>query len=757
MKINQLTLRRVAGVMAIALCVAASASARSTVKLQGRESSGFNALNHVLQKPLGNDTFPSGQHFGNNMFINIGAGASAIYDEQISGLRPGAHLSGQLGGWITPVHGIRAGINAGIHSAHKGADRAWFGGVQADYLLNISSLMRGYDPSRRFELIGALGLEYDRTRKMGVWGNQLGAAAALQFRFNVAPSMFLYLEPRMLMIGGSRFDQPYDWRRLRTEFSFNLGLGYRILRGARRAQGSVDFRQKNDDNLFFGVGAGIWDMTRNNFPSHMLRERNLQGLFYVGKMFSSASGLRISAQGGEYAMRGDNTYLAIGSLDYVLNLNSAFGGYRPREVFQLMLNVGVSAAYVRGDGRKLVPGVNVGLEGLFRLSPNWGLFIEPQLYAFRSSFAQKLKTSNAPMAAVSLGLRYTIGDFSRLSPESYEAYADAKHWFITMGVGGAKRFRGDYGSGAIGSIGFGKRFTPSSSWRLTLEGTAYPRSPRYLGLSVAADYLVSLTTPTCGYDPDRVFDLQGVLGVYAGAANYEPSIDPAFGVKAGLHADFRLSNAIDLFIEPQLLAMHCPVRGGTGWVPEARVMVGLNYKLGTPRGMRGNISETPYGDRRNFVSLSAGPNAFSGAVSTRNLNLKGAMDVAVGRWFSMVSGLRLTYGNDWLLHNRRTLNVGSLHLDYLMNLTSFYDRSASRKFHMIAMAGVGMAYCGNAHSSVGPMVTGGLQFRYNLPCNIDLHIEPAVTALPNRVLPSPGSPHRFTMLGRLMVGASYRF
>lgn len=756
-KTTYITARAAAALLAIVFAVAPVSAKKSSANLAGRPSSGFNALDHVLQKPLGNPSFPEDERgFGNHIFLGINAGGSVIGSHFSSLPKPGATLGGQLGGWITPVHGIRLSADAGIHSVHDGVKRTWFGSLRADYLMNFSALLRGYDPFRRFELIGAVGAEYQRLRQDGVWGSCYGLGASMQMRFNVAPSFYLYLEPRLAMLAGTRYDTGHNWQRMHADLSLNFGLGYRILTGRLRRLGSTDFTQINDDNLYFGAGAGLFTLARGT-----VNVKNPLAGAYVGKMFSSASGLQFSLNFGQYRPGGTlkNKYLTIGSLDYVLNLNSAFGGYRPDEVFQMTLNAGVSAAMVtRGNNDKLTPGVGVGLTGLFRLSPNWGIFIHPQVYAFKTDFYNAIGTGHAPLASVDLGLRYTIGDFSRLHPASYEEYEGAKHWFLTAGFGGAARIRGDFGPGADAYIGFGKRFTPVSSWRVSLQGDIFPRSPRSVAGTIHADYLSSITTAMLGYDPDRLFDLQMVLGVFGGAANYDGPLTKTYGITGGLQANFRLNEHLDLYVEPQILAANVPTRWNSKiWTPEARVQIGLRYKLGTPAGGLGSIYDTPYGDGRNFASISAGPSIFSGSATSSNLDMTGALDLAVGRWFSTVSGLRLVYANDWIHRHNKTHYIGSAHIDYLLNVTSLIDRSTERRFHIIGAVGGGLAFSGTSGTKAGPMAYGGVQFRYNLPANIDIHIEPGCQIWANRLIPNASSQHRFEMTGRLAVGASYRF
>lgn len=761
MKMMNKNLRAIAALLIA--CVATSASAKSTVNLTGRESSGFNALDHVLQKPLGNDTFPAGDRaFGNHIFLGVGAGVSAIGNEfDRVGIKPGLRLGGQIGGWITPVHGVRVSGDLGVLSVHNDVSRVWFGAVRADYLLNFTSLLRGYDPSRRFEMVGAVGLEYQRLRQRhGLWGNDVGIGAALQMRFNVAPSLFLFVEPRLAMMTGRRYDGVHDWRRMKADMSLNIGLGYRVLRGRARAAGSTRFVQSKDDNLFFGVEAGLWDMMRPNFPRHMFEERSWFGAAFAGKMFSSTSGLQGVLNFGEFTSTGGKfSRFSIGSLDYVLNVGNAFGGYRPRQVFQLLFNVGVSGAMVNNSsGTHLYPGVDAGLTGLFRVSPNWGVFLHPQMHLFGRDFARRINSLHAPLASLAVGVRYTIGDYTRTFTDDYATYAPDKHYFLNFAGGVTHRLRAGYGQGMDFNIGFGKRFTPVSSWRVSLDGNADPQSPHYVALALQADYLASITTSMYGYNPNRVFDLQLVVGLFGGAANYDRDIRATYGIKGGFQAGFRLNSALDLVIEPQFLAMSAPdVRSSRKWIPELRGLVGLRYKLGTPEGGRGRIADAPYGDARTFLSIAGGPSMFSGTATRKNPKVTGTFDVSLGRWFSLVSGFRLTYGSDWVERSGATRYVGSAHLDYLLNFTSLFDRSAERRFHVIGAVGGGLAFCHDSKSAFGAMTYGGVQFRYNLPHNIDIHIEPGAEFWGNRVLPDPVGSHRFVMNGRVTAGLSFRF
>ena len=51
-------------------------------------------------------------------------------------------------------------------------------------------------------------------------------------------------------------------------------------------------------------------------------------------------------------------------------------------------------------------------------------------------------------------------------------------------------------------------------------------------------------------------------------------------VRAGLQGRFRVSDNLDIFVEPQGLLLKSPTITGSTISPQVRVMAGLSYKLG---------------------------------------------------------------------------------------------------------------------------------------------------------------------------------
>lgn len=734
-------------------CLPMAAAAKTNVKLNDTLRTGFNAIDHVLQRPAGPRQWRDSR--APSRFFMAGGAAVSMTGMHA---RPGFRGELMFGSWVTPAHGWRVTFDGGRHSVMAGDKNAWFGGAGADYLMNFSALLRGDDPGRRFELIGALGFEYQRMRQDGLWFNEYGPRASLQARVYAGPSLFLYAEPRLALLHGHPFG-PDAVRRFRPDMSFSLGLGYRLLQGAARRRVSERFSGIDDSHLFFSLGAGATGFLRGLSGS----TAGPTASFAVGKWFSAVSALRAHADFGRiprYGRMDRRRYVSVAALDYVWNIGAAFSGYRPDDVFGLNLNIGAALAYGSSARGRVYPGAEASLTASLRLSPNWRFFVEPQLQMFGRSFNRDLTGRGmSPLAALTAGITYTIGDFYTRFPKSYADYLADKNYFLTIGASPAHRFRGNYGNGVAASIGVGRRFTPVSSWRISADGEVYHRSPGYVSLSLSADYMASISTSMAGYNPRRLFDVSGVLGVFAGAVNYEQPLKAVIGGKAGLHGAFRLSDAVSLFVEPQMLAVRAYGRRNTGWTPEGRVMVGLTYRLGGSRKDSGATPAPADSVERNFVSFAAGPAASSGALLAGRNNVHVAFGLSAGRWLSRVSGVRLSADYD-LMPSRKVserLNLFGIHADYMLNISSLMDSAPGRRFHVVGTVGAGVGFSDGHRSKAGPMGSASLQLLYNLPGRVDLYIEPGVSAYANRVAPTHGSGARFLATGRVLVGASWRF
>jgi hypothetical protein len=76
-----------------------------------------------------------------------------------------------------------------------------------------------------------------------------------------------------------------------------------------------------------------------------------------------------------------------------------------------------------------------------------------------------------------------------------------------------------------------------------------------------------------------VFDLSGLLGIGGGIAGNSIAVRPMYEGKVGLHGAFRLTEAFDIFLEPQLVALHTATVNSLGWNAGPRLNIGLTYRL----------------------------------------------------------------------------------------------------------------------------------------------------------------------------------
>ena len=121
------------------------------------QAQNYGALQYMLQKRPANEKFESNK-FNEHFFLSVGMEPYSLLsgNNVRDNLGMNAHLF--VGRWITPVHGLRLGVNVGYLPSDVYDSKIKMGGGSLDYLLNISSLAYRYNANRRFELIGVAGI-----------------------------------------------------------------------------------------------------------------------------------------------------------------------------------------------------------------------------------------------------------------------------------------------------------------------------------------------------------------------------------------------------------------------------------------------------------------------------------------------------------------------------------------------------------------------------------------------------------------------
>ena len=366
------------------------------------ENNQFNGLDYTLQKPAKNERYAK-KKFGDHLFISGEAGlildrsAGSLFATPGLGLRAGL----TVGDWFSPVHGMRVGLNAGLHNGLAGVN-PYFVGLSADYLMNITSLLHKDNPVRMFELIGVAGGEYQLLYRTGNWSHAGGFRLGMQTRFNFSPLTFFYLEPR-IGIYSDGIDGIKTWMRYDWEASLMAGLGYRLLSDPVRRKAPFFGA---DQGFFVSVEGGM--ATTLTSGSGLLLDPGATAMLSIGNRFTSVSSLRLS--GLMRYLKTDELYnkSSFGlQLDYLFNLHALFGGYDPSRLFEMSGVLGAGFHSVAVDDKLHTRwSAGAGLHGEFRLSDHWAVFVEPRVDVFSNESWKDGLSAVDPLPSVLAGFTY---------------------------------------------------------------------------------------------------------------------------------------------------------------------------------------------------------------------------------------------------------------------------------------------------------------------------------------------------------------
>lgn len=536
----------------------------------------FNAFDHVLQQRPGLDSIPT-ERWYDNIFVSGAVGGDAIVNGV--GIQPGRSRYGFTGGvylgkWFTSVSALRLGYKAtlGYHQIPtSGTSRFMLhNGVSADYMFDMSSFLNGYKPNRIFHFVPFVGAGVHmggvRNTESEVSGSlRLGAQATLR----LYQGLDFFVEP-MLQVYTDNYNAQSNWRRYDMVPAVMAGLTYTMVPQSLRHNVSPFYNENVFHNLFFsaGIGGGM-TMAGATMGSSLYKHVGPEAFIGIGNWFTSVSGLRLSLTGNVYKVR--NQYLSMfgGQLDYMMNFNSLFAGYHPERIFRLYGVAGMSVAIPEKTGRTgNAVGAGVGVQANFRLSSTTDLFLEPRVNIYSNKLLHGITTNKVDMpVTMVLGLTYHRPDNGSYKRGELESSNWTDNTFFSVGGGMTMPMSGIFKSlrrdvvqphitGAIG-----KWLTPVSGLRAS--GQAGLLSERnYRGqltrtklVGVEIDYMLNVSNFIGGYDPDRIFSLNGFVGascVFNSAVDRYSTRGFEFGLTAGAQGVAHITPSLQLYLEPKL-------------------------------------------------------------------------------------------------------------------------------------------------------------------------------------------------------------
>lgn len=332
-----------------------------------RQKENIKASDYMIPKRRRADKFES-KEGTEHLFISAGSGMVRLFNTGSGFAGHGPKASLYVGNWITPVIGIRSGMD---YSMWKGNAATNLVGISVDYLINISAFAARYNPMRLFEVIAVGGASYQVTMKKGMKPiHSYGLHAGVQAKFNVSPAFDLFIEPQ-LGVYPDRIDNHFSWRRYDVIASIMMGITY-------KPSGFSQSRLLH--NGFASIAAGT-----GNTENLLVNTE-----FALGKWFGKhhINGIRISAGSSTAFLDNDNggtkrDFNVNLCADYLCNMTTLFSDHKKR-VFDLIFVGGIGSYFPGAEASSpIVLNGRFGVQGLIRLSEYAGLWIEPRINIFK--------------------------------------------------------------------------------------------------------------------------------------------------------------------------------------------------------------------------------------------------------------------------------------------------------------------------------------------------------------------------------------
>ena len=351
----------------------------------------------------------------------------------------------------------------------------------------------------------------------------------------------------------------------------------------------------------------------------------------------------------------------------------------------------------------------------------------------------------------------------RQGAEKFSSRKGVEHLFFSVGAGMGHLMdmgSGQSANGAVASFYVGNWINPVIGIRSGFDYGMwrFPSGVKSNLTGISADYLVNISAFAARYNPHRLFELVGSLGVgYRALFMKERTAIHTYGLRAGVQAKFNVSPAFNLFIEPQWMLYPDRVDNAYSWRKfdlTTAVMIGITYK---PSGFA--ESELL---RNGFASLAAGTGKTEGVLFNT--------EFALGKWLNDVSGVRISAGSstsflkrveEGSMHDTRPsskdFNI-SLNADYLCNLSNLFAKERhDRLFSLLFVAGVG-SYFPGSDANAKIVINGrfGFQGNVRLSKHYSAWVEPRVDLYKdNTERKDMQYPIRASV--GLMLGTSYTF
>jgi len=315
-----------------------------------------------------------------------------------------------LGKWFSPTSGLRLWGEAGKLKQSSKTDAATKTlTLGIDYLWNLTNTFNGYQADRRFEMAASLGANL--SAPSGRNRVYPGANVGLQGIWNINRTWGLFIEPQ-LKVYGDKYMQ-HSSNHFQADFVTSLSAGLRISTGDRASRIGGTFASSEKKEAFVSAAAGV------AVPAHQLRNSDMYGpkeRVSYGKWINSASAWRANLSHATHKGK-DNRYTrtALGA-DYIVDVSDLSYGYNPDRLISTRTYAGVDLVldHTKRQGTVFTPEVHAGIDLAVRVSPDFEVYLEPQLgFQFKGIYPSRLDKLTPSLM---LGVNYTL-PFSKKNKE----------------------------------------------------------------------------------------------------------------------------------------------------------------------------------------------------------------------------------------------------------------------------------------------------------------------------------------------------
>ncbi len=482
-----------------------------------------------------------------------------------------------VGKWFNATSGVRLWGEGARMKPQKNM-RLKTAAIGADYLWNMSNAFHGYNPDRRFELVGALGA--DMAFRSGSHTPYAGLNAGLKGIWHANDMWGLFLEPQARLYA-DKFSAATSF--LKMDATAALVAGVQLyLKAYNPIHNRELFNTGEAKNAFFSMAGGSY-VRANGFRD--FANYGALGRISYGRWFSPVSAWRANISGSLNPRQSAGYAALTVGADYLCDFYALTKGYDEDRLFSLrgLLGLNMGTDYKRREDFGFAADMHAGAQLAFRTSPAVEVYLEPQC-AYRLDGRYEGRWGRV-MPSLVAGLNYR---FRPIPPT--ESRRPALPGFISAAIGtgvhsatvarmspAGRKLTLDF------DFAYGRWLTGLHGYRLGLsDATVQQRGHgnRHL-TALHVDYISDfLALAGAEQAASAGFRLTGIVGtgvVVSSRKGYSPSWAPVF--QAGVQVGQMLSKRTEIFLEPLLSSSTkrlIPEAAGKMQV-EAKLQAGVKY------------------------------------------------------------------------------------------------------------------------------------------------------------------------------------